>query len=83
MDGEIWFGVAAFALLALVALAFALDLGGLSRHTVAKNRKTVEAGRPTHGAYAETERQAKTRGWIMFGICFAGLTAVMAIGIVR
>ena len=83
MDGEIWFGVAALALLALFALAYALDLGGLSRRTVAKNQETVAAGRPTHGAYAETERQAKTRGWIMFGICLAGLIAVVIIGITR
>ncbi len=80
MDGEIWFGVAVFAAFALLALMFALDVGGVARRTVAKNQETVAAGKPTYGTYAKTEREAKRRGWLVFAICVMGLIAVLIVG---
>jgi hypothetical protein len=83
VDGEIWLGVVALVLFALGGLALAMDLGGISRRVVEKNRRTVEAGKITAGAYARTEREARTRGWIVFGICAAGAIAVVIIGVSR
>jgi hypothetical protein len=85
VDGEIWFGVAAFAGIGVFALALALDWGGRTSRIVERNQRMVESGRvPTHsGAFAKTHEEAKRRAWFGVAVCFVGLVFTVAVGLLR